>query len=107
MPLPIYSNVWPMIQLVACLVIIWRLLMFRRGASRHRHGVAWLAWLLLVACTMTAVKLLFGVRPPPGPPEAIITLLIAIHVLAHRGNLAHLVRWPRAFLLWLWRRDFR
>ena len=69
-------GVWPLVQLVACLVIVLRLLTFRRGASRHRHGVAWVAWWLIVVCTITAVKLLCGVRPPPGPWEALATALI-------------------------------
>jgi hypothetical protein len=96
---------WPLVQLVACLVIVLRLLTFRRGVSRHRHGIAWIAWVLIVACTATAVKLVCGIRPPPGPWEALLTLAIAIGLLIHRGNLAHLLRAPRAWFAWIVRRD--
>jgi len=96
---------WPLVQLVACLVIVLRLLTFRRGVSRHRHVIAWIAWALIVACTATAVKLVCGIRPPPGPWEALLTLAIAIGLLIHRGNIAHLLRAPRAWFAWLVRRD--
>lgn len=108
MPLPcVPISLWPLVQCVACIVIVGRLLTFRRGASRHRHGVAWMAWLLIVACTATAVKLVVGIRPPPGPLEALLTLGVAVLVLIHRGNLAHVVRAPRAWLARIGRRDTR
>ena len=88
----ITPNAWPLIQLIACLVIAWQLAMYRRGGSRHRRGVAWLAWLLVVGCLMTAVKLLCGVRPPPGPLEALISAGLAVLLTWHRGDLAHAFR---------------
>ena len=100
-------GLWPLVQCVACIVIVGRLLTFRRRASRHRHAVAWMAWLLIVACTATAVKLVVGIRPPPGPLEALLTLGVAVLVLIHRGNLAHVVRAPRAWLARIGRRDTR
>lgn len=96
---------WPLVQFVACLGIALRLLTFRRGDSRHRHGIAWSAWLVIVACATTVVKLLCGIRPPPGPLEALLTLAVAILLLIHRGNLAHMLRAPRAWFAWIWRRD--
>jgi hypothetical protein len=98
-------GVWPFVQFLACVAIVLRLITFRRGHSRHRHGIAWVAWLLIVACTTTAVKLLCGIRPPPGPLEALLTVVIALLVLIHRGNLAHALRAPRAWFGWIWRRD--
>ncbi|HKT28795.1 phage holin family protein [Dyella sp.] len=106
MPLPFaLIGVWSLLQLMACLVIVLRLLTFRRGHSRHRHAIAWASWLLVVACTTTAVKLLCGIRPPPGPLEALLTVALAILLVIHRGNLAHVLRAPRAWLAWIWRRD--
>ena len=96
---------WPLVQLVACLLIVLRLLTFRRGNSRHRHGVAWAAWMVIVACTATAVKLVVGIRPPPGPLEALLIVVIAVLVLIHRGNLAHVLRAPRTWFAWIRRRD--
>jgi hypothetical protein len=100
-----WLGLWPLLQFIACSVIVLRLLTFRRGASRHRHGVAWCAWALIVACTATAVKVFCGMRPPPGPWEALLTAAIASLVLIHRGNLAHLLRAPRAWLAWIGRRE--
>lgn len=92
MSLLIYPTAWPFIQLGACPVIAWQLVMYRRGPSTHRRGIAWLAWLLVVACLMTAVKLVCGVRPPPGPLEAIASVLVAVLITWHRGDLAHAIR---------------
>ena len=92
MPLLTPSNVWPLVQLIACLVIAWQLTTYRRGASPHRRGIAWLAWILVVACGMTAVKLLCGVRPPPGPLEALTSAGLAMLLTWHRGDLAHALR---------------
>ena len=106
MSLPFVSfGFWPLVQCLACVTIVLRLVTFRRGTSRHRHGVAWIAWLLIVACTTTAVKLLCGIRPPPGPWEALLTVAIALLVVVHRGNLAHALRAPRVWLAWIGRRD--
>jgi hypothetical protein len=105
MPVPFASlGFWPLVQLMACVVIVLRLLTFRRGDARHRHGIAWVAWLLIVAATATAVKLLCGIRPPPGPLEALLTVMIAALVLIHRGNLAHVLRAPRGWVAWIVRR---
>ena len=98
-------DVWPLVQGMACLVIVLRLLTFRRGHSRHRHAIAWASWLLVVACTTTAVKLVCGIRPPPGPWEALLTVALAILLIVHRGNLAHVLRAARAWFAWIWRRD--
>ena len=92
MSLLIIPTAWPLIQLIACLVIAGQLAMYRRGPSPHRRGIAWLAWLLVVACLMTAVKLLCGVRPPPGPLEALTCTALAILLTWHRGDLAHAFR---------------
>lgn len=91
-------GLWPFVQLVSCLAIILSILTFRRGESRHRHVYAWMAWLYVSACTGTAVKLLFGIKPPPGPLEALSTFAVACLLLYHRGNTAHLVRAVLALL---------
>lgn len=98
------SNVWPLVQLIACLVIAWQLATYRRGASPHRRGIAWLAWLLVVACLMTAIKLLCGVRPPPGPMEALASAGLAALLIWHRGDLAHALRTVRDALRAIHRR---
>jgi hypothetical protein len=98
-------GVWPLVQFIACVVIVLRLLTFRRGTSRHRHAVAWMSWIVIVACTATAVKLVCGIRPPSGPLEALLTVVIAVLLLIHRGNLAHVLRAPRAWFAWIGRRD--
>lgn len=92
MPTLFHPSVWPAVQLAGCLVAAFQLLMYRRGTSRHRPGIAWLAWCLSAACLMTAVKLICGVQPPPEPAEAMLSAAAAIVLSWHRGNLAHALR---------------
>jgi hypothetical protein len=85
-------NVWSLVMLVACLVSVGRLLTFRRGTSKHRIGYAALSWLIVSALTAVAVKLAFGIQPPPGPVEAFGVAAFAFGICRHRGDLAHLLR---------------
>jgi hypothetical protein len=88
-------TLWSLVMLVACVVAALRLVTFRRGPSRHRLFYAWLSWMYVVALTAVAIKIACGVRPPPGPVEAIGCVAIAALFIVHQGNLAHLHRAAR------------
>jgi hypothetical protein len=88
-------TLWSLVMLVACVVAALRLVTFRRGPSRHRMFYAWLSWMYVVALTAVAIKIACGVRPPPGPIEAIGCVAIAALFIVHQGNLAHLHRAAR------------
>jgi len=84
-------NIVDAITLAAALVILARLLTFRRRAARYRPGVALLSWLLVVLTTCLAV---FG-----APPNDVVRWLIAaalvalaIGLIRTGGNVAHLIR---------------
>jgi hypothetical protein len=83
---------WSLLLFVASTAASLRLVTFRRGPSRHRFAYAWLSWILVVALVGTAVKIAFGVKPPPGAIESIAVALFAWRLFAHQGNLAHLLR---------------
>ncbi|MGE7139669.1 phage holin family protein [Luteibacter sp. NPDC031894] len=85
-------NIWSGIVLASCVSTSLRLLLFRRGPSRHRAAYAWLSWCLVVALTATAAKVAFGVKPPPGVAESLLLAVFTWRVFVHRGNLAHLLR---------------
>lgn len=88
-------TLWSVVMFGACIVAALRLVTFRRGPSRHRLFYAWLSWFYVVALTAVAIKIACGVRPPPGPIEALGCVAIAGLFLVHRGNLAHLHRAAR------------
>ena len=85
-------NVWSVVLFISAGVAALRLVTFRRGPSRHRQAYAWLSWLLVVGFTATAVKVVFGVKPPPGPVESLAMAVAAWRFIHYQGNLAHLVR---------------
>lgn len=82
-----------LVTVIAALVIIARILTFRRNGSRYRPGVAFLAWLAVVTCTVIVVRIIAA-----GEPEAwwlaLLLATTAALVLRAGGNLAHLFR-PR------------
>lgn len=87
---------WSLVMFVACTASALRLLTFRRGPSRHRAGYAAASWLIVCSMTATAVKIVFGIQPPPGPAESIGVVAFTWCIFVHRGNLAHVVRHMRA-----------
>lgn len=90
--MPLDVSPWSLLTFAACAVIVVRLLTFRRGSSRHRPSLAWASWLTIAGATAMAVKITTGLRPPPGPLEALAAVALAILLLIHRGDLAHLLR---------------
>ncbi|WP_237673699.1 phage holin family protein [Vreelandella profundi] len=79
------------ITIAAALIIIARLLTFRRRAGRYRPGVALTAWLIIVATTCAVI---FG---PPATANgrliiAALMVVLAIGLNRTGGNVAHLIR---------------
>jgi len=81
---------------VLLMVIACRLLTFRRGASRHRWGVALYTWLMLVAFATVIVGHLTGTRAPASIVDLVIAMLVCHLVFRHRGNVAHMLRGHRS-----------
>ncbi|UYF99323.1 phage holin family protein [Halomonas sp. GD1P12] len=79
------------ITLGAALIVIARLLTFRRRAGRYRPGVAFTAWAIIAVTTCLAI---FG--PPPNEVArwliAAAMVALAIGLLRTGGNVAHLIR---------------
>ncbi len=87
---------WSLVMFLACVAGALRLLTFRRGPSRHRVGYALASWIIVSTLTAVAVKIVFGIQPPPGPIESIAVVAFTACLYVHRGNLAHLARHVRA-----------
>ncbi|WP_036129264.1 phage holin family protein [Luteibacter mycovicinus] len=85
-------SVWSIVMLLSALFATGRLLTFRRGDSRHRQVYAWLSWILVLALSATSAKLMFGIKPPPGPVESLAVAWFAWRMDRHKGNLAHYAR---------------
>ncbi|MDQ7735534.1 phage holin family protein [Halomonas sp. SpR1] len=79
------------ITAAATLIVIARLITFRRRAGRYRPGVALTAWLIIVAMPVAAV---YGPSVPELARWLIATAMVALAVGVIRtdGNVAHLIR---------------
>ncbi len=81
------------ITLIAALLIILRLLTYRRRGRRYRPGVGVAAWACIAGCTVVIDRIL--ATGSPGSAWLVCLLpLAATHLLMTGGNLAHLFRVP-------------
>ncbi len=82
--------------LLCCVAICVRLLTYRAAPSaRHRPGMAWCAWLLIVATGGQALQILLqGARAPVTGWHALTLLVLLVAVYRSRGNVAHLFGSP-------------
>lgn len=79
---------------IAYLLICVRLLTYRRGRARHRHGVAWIAWMLVVVSGWSAFQALAH-EAGISTVEALRAALLCLFVFGVRGNVARLLRGAR------------
>ena len=100
-------ELWALLQAAACTTTTLSLLAFQRGQRPHKYGYACAAWLLIVMSAAVLIKLACGVRPPPGPLEALSTVLLAVVLIVHRGNLAEALRATHAACARLLHRQVR
>lgn len=84
------------ITLIAALVIIVRLLTYRRRGSRYRPGIGVAAWACIAACAVAIAEVL-ATGAPRDAWLAILMPLVAVMLLLAGGNLAHLFRPPWRF----------
>lgn len=81
------------ITLIAALVVILRLLTYRRRGSRYRPGISVIAWLYIVGCTEVIAEIL-TTGAPRDTWGAILLPVLAVMLLFTGGNIAHLLRPP-------------
>ncbi|WP_046079997.1 phage holin family protein [Halomonas sp. HG01] len=84
------------VTLIAALVIILRLITYRRGGSRYRPGIGVAAWASIAACAVAIAEVLATGAPRVGW-LAILLPAFAVMLLLAGGNLAHLLRPPWRF----------
>lgn len=79
-----------LVTVTAALIIIGRILTFRRQGRHHRRAVAFIAWLAVAGSTWLAVRIIAA-----GEPNAwwlaLLLATFAVLLLRCRGNIAHLI----------------
>lgn len=78
--------------LLCCVAICVRLLTYRPAPNtNHRQGIAWCAWLLIVATGAQALQILLqGARANVTGWQLMLLLVLLVAVYRARGNVAHL-----------------
>lgn len=78
--------------LLCCLAICVRLLTYRPAPNaNHRHGIAWCAWLLIVATGGQALQIILqGARANVTGWQLVLLVVLLVATYRARGNVAHL-----------------
>jgi len=78
--------------LLCCVAICVRLLTYRPAPNaNHRHGIAWCAWLLIVATGGQALQIILqGARANVTGWQLVLLVVLLVATYRARGNVAHL-----------------
>lgn len=76
------------VNAIACILISMRLLFFRKGGGRHRPGMAWLAYGLILGSAWVAFRIWNGNYVQVDYGELIMNVFVCVIVWRARGNVA-------------------
>jgi len=86
-------SLFPIIlNVVFCILIIFRIVIWRRNGKRYRPFISLLAWLLVVSCAAVIMSLLSGYYRVADWAETLINGLLCTAVYYSSGNIAHLFK---------------
>lgn len=80
-----------LIAVLANIITAGRLISYRRGLSRYRPGMAFLAWALIASSGGAAIDTVIN-GAPVSVPQAVLAVVIAVLVWRAKGNVADIVR---------------
>jgi hypothetical protein len=76
------------VNAIACILISIRLLFFRKRDGRHRPGMAWLAYGLILGSAWVAFSIWHGNYVQLDYGELIMNVFVCVIVWRARGNVA-------------------
>lgn len=85
------NDVVTLSNIFACTVTALVLMFYRRGDSRHRPWISWLAYLAVLVYASVPFRFAFDISHEPHWLIVVVNMLICAAVLWVRGNIARLV----------------
>ncbi|EGQ7459265.1 phage holin family protein [Escherichia coli] len=85
------SNLPGLLNVVLSTVIVLTLFFYRRGESRHKPLMSWLAWLLMLLYAFAPLCYLCGRFPPGNWLVVLINLVFCVLVIRVRGNVSKIL----------------
>lgn len=79
-----------LVDAVACTLIAAILIFYRRQGATYRPHASRFAYVVVVAAAAVPVFTLFGTATPPSLPSVVLHCLLALAVVATRGNVVEL-----------------
>ncbi|MRE78681.1 phage holin family protein [Citrobacter braakii] len=87
-----YQLTIPALNIFSCILIMLMTMKWRRGNSRYRPEISFLAWLLSVSCCAVITFLYFGYYRYAEWSESIINFIFAFSIVSVNGDIAHLFK---------------
>ncbi|MBS0968182.1 MULTISPECIES: phage holin family protein [Yersiniaceae] len=81
-----------LLNIIACLFIILRIITSQRNNPHPRRIILWLTWLLAVACGSVIYCLVMGYYPLAEWPESIIHFLLCAVIYVAAGDLSKIIK---------------
>lgn len=86
------SDFLVLLNALISIVIVIRLLCFKREGSRHRSWGGWVAYTLIVAYAYFPIKLAFGQLVVIEPTQIIVNAVVCVALLKLRGNVVQMFK---------------
>ena len=80
-----------LVNALTCTVIVLALMFYQRGGSRHRPGISFLAYLMVLVYASIPFRFLFGLYESSHWLVVLANILSCAAVLWARGHVARLV----------------
>lgn len=78
------------VNAIACILISIRLLFFRKREGRHRPGMAWLAYGLILGSAWVSFRIWHGNYVQVDYGELVMNVFVCVIVWRARGNVARI-----------------
>lgn len=92
----IISNLAALVNIIICTVIALTLMLYQRSGARHRPGISFMAYLIVLGYASIPLRSIYGLYHESNWLVVLVNLLICVAVLRVRGNVARLMdMWHR------------
>ncbi|WP_447881917.1 phage holin family protein [Serratia fonticola] len=83
---PIWQTILLNINAIMCLIIVIRLMTFKRKGAPHKRLGAFMAFITMVAAGVVFIRILTETYGQANVAETILNCVVCINVLVSRGN---------------------
>lgn len=87
----IINNLAALVNIIICTVIALTLMLYQRSGARHRPGISFIAYLIVLGYASIPLRSIYGLYQESHWLVVLVNVLICAAVLKVRGNVAKLI----------------